>query len=103
MCQFLLFTAIPVVRAFGYHPELQYQSLFKLLALFNADIQRFGTRAENNRHHRLSLCFSKRTRHMVFEFKIVGKFRDEVLNFARDGGTKRRRRARTRVSVSLVW
>ena len=54
-------------------------------------IQRFGTRAENNRHHRLSLCFSKRTRHMVFEFKIVGKFRDEMLNFTRDGSTKRRR------------
>jgi hypothetical protein len=31
---------------------------------------------------------------MVFEFKIVGKFRDEMLNFTRDGGTKRRRRAR---------
>lgn len=89
MCQLLLFTAIPVVRTFRNHPQLQYQSLFELLTLFNADIQRFGTRAENNRHHRLGLCFSKRTRHMVFEFKIVGKFRDEMLNFTRDGGTKR--------------
>ena len=51
--------------------------------------ERSGTRTENNGHHRLGLCFSKRTRHMVFEFKIVGKFRDEMLNFTRDGGTKR--------------
>jgi hypothetical protein len=42
-----------------------------------------------------SACASVNARHMVFEFKIVGKFRDEMLNFTRDGGTKRRRCAGT--------
>ncbi|MDI5424972.1 hypothetical protein MJM99_34950, partial [Salmonella enterica subsp. enterica serovar Kentucky] len=39
--------------------------------------------------------FSKRARHMVFEFQIVGKFRNKMLNLPRDGGTKRRGSAGT--------
>ncbi len=32
---------------------------------------------------------------MVFEFQIVGKFRNKMLNLPRDGGTKRRGSAGT--------
>ncbi|MNS62874.1 hypothetical protein D3C72_959540 [compost metagenome] len=91
MRRLFLFPAVPVIRPFGNHPQLQYQSLFELFALLNAYIQCFGTRTENNGHHRLGLRFREGSRHMVFDFEIVGKFRNKMLNFARHGGTKRGR------------
>src|SRR5471030_298841 len=90
-----LLTAVPVIRAFRNHPQLEHQPFLQLTSLSNVHIQRFGTGVEHDDHHGFCLRFGKTARHMVFELQIVSKFRNEVLNFTGDRGTEGRRSAGT--------
>src|SRR5688572_26650829 len=54
-----LLTAIPVICAFGNHPQLQHQAFLQLASLCNIHIQRFRPGVENDDHHGFSLRFSK--------------------------------------------